>query len=69
VPQAGADLSFQVCASRLNQQMEVIGHQHPPNQPKPELVPQLSQDFDKYLAEAFAEKDRRASVGARSDKL
>ncbi len=66
---AGADLSFQVCAPQLNRQMEAIGHQHPPDQPKPELLPHPAQDLSKYLAEALAGKDRHASVGAGSDKL
>ena len=67
--QAGADLSFQVCAPRLYQEMELIGHQHPPHQPKPQLLAQPAQDFGEYLAEAFADKERQASVGAGSDKL
>ncbi len=49
--------------------MEVIGHQHPPNQPNHELLPRLAQDFGENLSEALAGEDRHASVGAGSDKL
>jgi hypothetical protein len=53
----------------LNEQVEVIRHQNPSQQPESELTSQTAQDVHKCRAAAWAVEHRRPPIGAGSYKL
>lgn len=49
--------------------MEVLGHQHPTEQEKPEFPAQFPKHSNEKAAETRTLKQRRAAIGAGSDEL
>src|SRR5208337_4378936 len=54
---------------RLEQQMEMVRHQHPADEQKIQLLTHLLEPLDKTVAKTLGEKNGRTAVGAGGDKL
>ena len=53
----------------IQEQMEVIGHQHPADEQEFHLLPQPLEPSDKAAAKTLGEEKGRAPIGAGGDKL
>jgi len=53
----------------LDQQMEVLWHEHPADEEEIRLLPKLPPDLDQGAAEAVAVKEFKAAVSTGGDKL
>ena len=53
----------------IKQEMEVIGQEHPADEPEPHLLPQVRQCFHKAAAKTLREEKGRTPVGAGGVEL